>query len=423
MPGGHARSTNPHLGGIAAIVLFAITLLSFVIESQLTQYVQMTLGYRHPFFLFYLVHSSFFISFPLHLLYLIVTTRRSPRVFLAGLVTSLQSQLSPSGFTESTHLDTPFPILRFLLLVALLTVGITGPALLWFAAVSLASISDVTALWNTNAFFAYIFTVKIFGLKWEARRIGAVLAATLGAAAVVYGGSTSSPDQPSTLSATMSDADIVVEVEGFRPSAPLVGDLLTVVASVGYGLYQVLYKKYAALPNDPELVESTRDGYAELSASGSYESIFDDEGDETQAALPEHADSEKLTIYPPPFGLHPNFLTSAIGLCTFLILWIPLPILHYSGIEPFALPPNVYTMSVIACIALSGVFFNAGLMVLLGIWGPVVVSVGNLLTIVLVFISDALFGRPADITLWSLVGAGFIVAAFGVLAMDMLKPS
>lgn len=30
--------------------------------------------------------------------------------------------------------------------------------------------------------------------------------------------------------------------------------------------------------------------------------------------------------------------------------------------------------------------------VLLGVWGPIVTSVGSLLTIVLVFISDAIFG-------------------------------
>ena len=60
--------------------------------------------------------------------------------------------------------------------------------------------------------------------------------------------------------------------------------------------------------------------------------------------------------------------------------------------------------------------------ILLGLWGPIVTSVGNLLTIVLVFISDIVFGGAVQtITVWSLLGSGGIIAAFGVLAYDMLQ--
>lgn len=60
--------------------------------------------------------------------------------------------------------------------------------------------------------------------------------------------------------------------------------------------------------------------------------------------------------------------------------------------------------------------------ILLGLWGPIVTSVGNLLTIVLVFISDILFGSGIQsVTFWGLLGSAGIVTAFGVLAYDMLK--
>jgi len=73
-------------------------------------------------------------------------------------------------------------------------------------------------------------------------------------------------------------------------------------------------------------------------------------------------------------------------------------------------------------VALSGVFFNAGFMILLGIWGPVVASIGNLLTIVLVFISDMIVGNGVEpITVWNVMGAGSIVAAFGILAHDVMQ--
>ncbi|RDB29309.1 hypothetical protein Hypma_015545 [Hypsizygus marmoreus] len=392
------RVPTPHLGGKLAVALFILALLAFVIESQLTQYVQTTLGYRQPFFLFYLVHSSFSIIFPLHFLYLTSVTNYSASSLLNGLSIAIVNHLSPYERSGSTK----FPLGRFAQLVLALSVGITCPSLLWFAAISLASISDVTAIWNTNAIFAYVITVKLFGLKWEPRRLLAVLLATLGVMAVVYGGSTSDNGQPST--EEMSKDVNVISVE---PSAPLVGDLLTLIASLGYGLYQVLYKKYAALPTDPEAVSDPL--YEQISNDGST-SVYD----EFDAADHSHVAN------PPPFGLHANLMTSIIGLVTFAVLWIPIPILHYLDIEPFVLPANSKTVLAIAGIALSGVVFNAGFMVLLGTWGPIITSVGNLLTIVLVLVSDMVFGAgPEALTMWSLVGCSVIVAAFSVLAYDM----
>ena len=58
----------------------------------------------------------------------------------------------------------------------------------------------------------------------------------------------------------------------------------------------------------------------------------------------------------------------------------------------------------------------------MGVWGPIVTSVGSLLTIVLVFISDAIFGDAVDtVTIWSTLGCSAIVFAFGMLAYDMVR--
>jgi drug/metabolite transporter (DMT)-like permease len=181
--------------------------------------------------------------------------------------------------------------------------------------------------------------VKFLHLPWESRRLLAVLLATLGVMVVVYGGSSQ---------AGSSESQGVAKIST-KPSAPLVGDLLTLGASVGYGLYQVLYKKYAALPSDPELVSEEsyhpiRDDYTEISSG--------------EASLAESVKAD--IVYPPPFGLHPNLLASFVGLLTITLLWIPLPLLHYSGIERFELPSNLTTTVAIAGIAASGIVFNAG---------------------------------------------------------------
>ncbi|KAJ7492639.1 hypothetical protein FB451DRAFT_1389002 [Mycena latifolia] len=379
--------------------IFTFTLIAFVTESQLTQYLQTDLGYRQPFFTFYLVHSAFSIILPFHLLYLTATTKYSAAALCNGLIIALSNHLAPHQASRSA--PSRFPRFQFLRLILALTVGITYPGLLWFCAISLASVSDVTAIWNTNAFFAYLMT---FRFKWEPRKFFAVSLATVGVLVVVYGGST----------ATSIDKDRSPSIEkraSIKPSAPVVGDLLTLVASVGYALYQVLYKRYAALPSDPELVAEA--SYEHLPAS--------DDSSETEYDAPTIVFDTKDAVYPPPFGLHPNMLTSAIGLCTLGLLWVLIPVLHFMGVELFLLPPNLTVVFTIVGIALSGVVFNAGFMILLGVWGPIIVSVGNLLTIVLVFISDILFGAGVEaVTLGGVVGCGVIVAAFGVLVYDML---
>ena len=159
---------------------------------------------------------------------------------------------------------------------------------------------------------------------------------------MVYGGTT----------AVSPNLQLAEAADLFSTPAPLIGDMLTLVASVLYGLYQVLYKKYIALPSDPELTAE----------SGHYRTLPDPANDtvdeETSAVL--RADD---IIYPPPFGLYANLITAAIGLCTLLVFWIPIPLLHYYQIETFRLPPNGSTVMAIAGIAASGVVFNAGYMV------------------------------------------------------------
>ncbi|KAG1833766.1 hypothetical protein EV424DRAFT_1364018 [Suillus variegatus] len=386
---------TPRLGGKTALVTFVAMIFAFVGETQLTQYVQTTLGYQHSFFLFYVVHSSFALSFPLHLGYLLLTTHRSPRTMMSALSSIITAQLTLRD-PRIVH-SSRFPLSRFLVVILVMTAIYSIPALLWFIAVVYAPVTDVTAIWNANAFFAYVFSVKLLNLKWSLIRMCAVCLATVGVLTIVYGDST-----PSS-----TTAPVVRRTTVAQTSAPLFGDILTLVASVIYGLYQVLYKKYAALPSDLEpAAEPTQ--YSHIPASAA--------GDEEIVSLPLLASNQ--VTHALPFGLHPNFLTASMGLCTLFVLWVPLTALHYYGIEEFALPSNMVTFVAIAGICITGVIFNASFMILLGVWGPIVTSVGSLLTIVLTLISDLMLGS-VGLTAWGLLGAGMIVGAFAVLAYDM----
>lgn len=132
-----------------------------------------------------------------------------------------------------------------------------------------------------------------------------------------------------------------------KATSPLTGDLFVLFASVLYGLYQVLYKKYAALPTDPESL-----------SDGLYERIPPVDDGSLEDAVP-----AKEIVEPPPFGLHPDLLTSLMGVMTFFIFWIPLPLLHYSGVERFSLPRDPAVAGAIAAVAISSVVYNAGFMV------------------------------------------------------------
>ena len=233
-------------------------------------------------------------------------------------------------------------------------------------------------------------------------------------------------------------------------SRKLIGNTLSLIASVSYAFYQVLYKKYATLPSTDESDKGDRNAlhYESLPTEPENElppsptaQIFIPSPRATSRILPSTPTAPiGATPVPPPFAFHPNFLTSLIGVFTLTTLWIPIPIMGALNIgQPFALPPDLQTWGYIAGIAISGVIFNGGFMVLssplaynslsltiihvqilLGIWGAVVVSVGNLLTIVLVLISDCIFGNGLEtITVWSLSGCAAIIGAFAILALDM----
>jgi drug/metabolite transporter (DMT)-like permease len=199
----------------------------------------------------------------------------------------------------------------------------------------------------------------MYKLPWDGKMAVAVLLATGGVMAVIYGGASfqeESNGQPEVSRAVPT------------ASAPLLGDLLTLVASVGYGFYQVLYKRYLALPSDPEREEPAQSSYTPIPRTS-----FDDLGDtdplDEDLAFGDARLILDTTLYPPPFGLHPNLLTSLAGVLTLVFLWIPLPILHYMGVEPFHWPANWSVALFISGIALSGVMFNAGFMVIS--WSPV----------------------------------------------------
>ncbi|KAG8940271.1 hypothetical protein FRC04_005453 [Tulasnella sp. 424] len=302
--------------------------------------------------------------------------------------------------------------------------GYTTAALLWYIAVVFAPISDVTALWSTNAFWTYIISVLASSYcigssgrgehKWELRKLLAVSMASVGVAAVVYGGnnrveqSTSPPKVNGETFHTVTAKPV------------LLGYALALASALSTASWAVWYDRSIALPQDDESRPPTPQSSDGIEAThGEYQRLrTDDErtrlaGDITPPSDP----SQSL-----PFGLHANFFSWTIGLITCFVFWIPLCLINVLKLgPPVELPPNPKVWVYLGLICMMSLTYNAGALILLYLWGPVLIAVAGLLTIVLVLAGDALFGKGMQtITAETMLGSTMIVGAFGLLARDAM---
>ncbi|KIK70961.1 hypothetical protein GYMLUDRAFT_305787 [Collybiopsis luxurians FD-317 M1] len=344
-----------------AFVALVLALGGFVAQTQFTHQILTVMNYSRPFFVIYVTQSVFTVSLLVHLIYLALASRLSISKVYRGLKISVARQLR-SGQPESPMQSIArFPYAKFVTVALALTAGFSFPSLLWAVAISLSSASDVTVLWNTNAFFAYLISVTFLGRAHQRRKFAAVVLATIGVVLVVYGGADSDTDS--------------------RLSSRLIGDLAALLASISYAGYQLFYDSLAEPPSMTPL------------------------DSEATPLVEDYKDA----IYPPPYGLESSFWTSVIGFSTFSLLWVAFPFLQFFGLEEFSLP-DLSTMLMILAAAVSGATFMTGTMMLLASWGAVQVSITSLLTTVLVFLTDFLSGTP--INFWSVVGSVVIIAAW-----------
>lgn len=259
------------------------------------------------------------------------------------------------------------PIPYILRKTALVTCALTIAGGSWYVAVNMTSPSDLTAIYNCSAFFAYAFSVPMLKEKLRLGKSFAVLVAIIGVLIVAYGDST--PTKHGGKS-----GGSVGGGEQKEASNRVLGNLIIGVGSVLYGFYEVLYKKLACPP------EGTSPG--------------------------------RGMIFAMTFG-------SLIGSFTLLVLWIPLPILHLTGLEKFELPTG-NTAWLLLISVLSNATFSGSFLVLISLTSPVLSSVAALLTIFLVAIVDWLWtGVPLAPA--AIVGGILIIAAFLLLSWSTYR--
>ncbi|KAI4224165.1 MAG: hypothetical protein L6R36_004858 [Xanthoria steineri] len=353
------RSRSPDMAASAATkkkYLYAgffllLSLIAFVVQTETASYIQNKLGWQKPYAMLYLTHGSWSILWPAQLLILRLRDFRTPwKAFWRRHVQIVRTtaQMVVSGdqhlTTKEAHSS---PIGYMLRKTAIVTIALTVGGASWYYAVGITSNSDLTAIYNCSAFFAYAFSIPILGDKFRIDKALAVLVAIAGVMTIAYGDSKSTGEK--------------------KADNRLVGNIVIGIGSVLYGLYEVLYKKLACPP----------DG-----------------------------------VSPGRGAVFANTFGSLIGCFTLLVLWIPLPILHFTGVEVFEWPPGkARWMLFISTFSNAYIVFSGCFLVLISLTSPVLSSIAGLLTIVLVCIADYFrTGEPLSIA--AIAGGLLIMGAF-----------
>ncbi|KAK6329681.1 hypothetical protein TWF696_003551 [Orbilia brochopaga] len=312
--------------------MLVLSLGSFVIQTETAQYIQKDLGWTKAYCMMYLTHGSWAFLWPVQLLVLRLRKRHIPfhnilRSHIALLRSTIEMILLGS---KRDHQDIDRPFYYLFRCIVLVTTALTIAGSTWYIAVNLTTPSDLTAIYNCSAFFAYAFSIPLLNERPRPEKIISVLVAIVGVLVVAYGDGADETGPKGEVSTRLG------------------GNILIGIGSVLYGLYEVLFKKLLCPPDGTSAGRSV---------------IFS------------------------------NTVCACIGAFTLSFLWIPLPLLHWLGWETFEIPSGAAAKYLVVSV-ISNATFSGSFLILISLTSPVLSSVAALLTIFLVAITDnILFGR------------------------------
>ena len=284
--------------GVSKILIAAsllVTIIGFVINTEAAAYYEDVLGWKKPFASLYIMHSSLALPWLCHLAYLRYKHRDRPytrwvRDYNNELRTSISSveafALSGPSMVWKRAGSMGGPLDYLATTMAIVTLVLTVSGISWFLSLALTTPSDLTAIYNCSTFFAAAFSVPLLRQKLGWISIGAVALSIVGTVIIAYGdtkGSSEMKNNDATAAATPPQVG----------ASRLLGNLVALVGAVAFGLYEVLFKKWAC------------------------------------SSRPTNSQS----------SLHLTFAASALtGIYTFSTFWIVLILLHVFDIEPFVVP-------------------------------------------------------------------------------------
>ncbi|CAG8488246.1 10171_t:CDS:2 [Ambispora leptoticha] len=258
------------------------------------------------------------------------------------------------------------PTIKYLLKLSFVfSLFICVPAYLWYIAVNLTTMANLTAIYNISCFFAYLFSIFFLGEDLKLVKIFSVFLSIIGVLIMSYLGV-----RGKDVENDESNTNLGYGENGY-PKHEIAGNFIALIGASLYGLYEVLFKKYLSPPTTSILFSNT--------------------------------------------------IVALMGIFTILILWIPIPLLHFLELEKFSLP-DLNTFLYVMLIAIMGVMFNASFMFVIALTSPLFASIGIMLTIPIVAWVDMLITHhPLEIN--TILGSFSILVAFGLLTWDNSRKS
>lgn len=247
---------------------------------------------------------------------------------------------------------------------ALISVVLNVAGFTWYGAMAMTYASDVTAIYNCSAFTAYAFAIPLLNERFSWLKAASVVIAVSGVFIVAYSGADSA------------------EAEAQYPYR-LVGNLIISIGAVMYGYYEVLYKKYACVPEHLAKVITPR---------------------------------RQLTFS--------NFVMALLGAFTLLflltgVLLVEILQIHYFNLFNYG-ENTAIIWAYIGGSIVSNLLFSALFLSLMALTSPVLSSVSSLLTIFLIGIVEwVLFGNALGPK--QLVGDALVIAGFAILTAASWK--
>ncbi|KAI9477123.1 hypothetical protein BDB00DRAFT_859317 [Zychaea mexicana] len=351
-----------------AALMLAICVVSFVLQTELAQYVQRTTNFSKPYFILYISHCCYVFMAPVQFIGEMIARYKSPSKGLVELAkdTARECKLELEQSLEDlqhqvvgSNDNSKLSRLRFSVrTVILLAVLLTIPSYSWYVSVNLTSMANLTAIYNTGCLFAYLFSILMLGDKLVLTKVIAVFLCVTGVFTMAFWPSDVSDGQDKASDGSVDDDD-----SNRSYAVSVLGIAVAALAAASYGFYEVYYKKYASPPR--------------------------------------------------PSVLFANAVTTGIGITTILLLWIPIPIFHWMGHETFQVP-DLRTFMYILGIASMSVVYNATFMCVIALVNPVFAAVGVMLTVPAVAITDVLVTGVMT-PLSTIVGSIFILIGFYIL--------
>jgi len=334
---------RPHDGRLVGYLALGLLLCSQVGQAEVAQYIQTTLRFNKPYMVTWINHST-------------------------------MALLVPANWRNGTRekLETVFGMrMRHIIaLMAMLALVYTFGDYAWYLALPYTTVTEATALFNSQSVWAYFFSVLLLGEEVRTLKVVALLLSVGGIVVITTWADSGSDGHSVAANGTVpsmppaSPPSPAPPSNGFRGSR-LVGDAFALGAAMAYALYEVLYKRG-------------------LGDGGS--------------------DDARLV----------NVATGLVGVCSIVIAAPGFPVLDSLGVEPFELPPSVTVTLWLALNASLALVYNASFMMSVARLSPLITSVGFMLTIPMASVVDVLW-HHAPLT-WADAGGGvLIVAGFGLL--------